>query len=253
MPAVNRAGDRGVHAGPLNASNSGMNATQPEFDFCDITVGQHSYSAHSCAPDCHGDCDEGHDGSTCHAHSYFPLFVGTVPKATWIKDFVDCCECSTTGTGCSQHFISPSNCGLCASDPGVPCQLPWQTSLGRASCCVVADDLGLLVKLKGQFSPPRHYPQRTTTIHPGDSGTLENRVLVKSGGKESCNSGSADGWHFGSSATAWQPDRSVETEITGTYANYSWTGTLPNIAGVGVSYVCGTLPDCDPNDPFCFE
>ena len=87
-------------------------------------------------------------------------------------------------------------------------------------------------------------------INPGDSGTLENRVFIKEGGKEHCNGGADDGWHFGWSSQ-YEPDRAVNTRTVGSYANYSWPGSLPSINGSGYSYYCGTLPEC--NDPICPE
>lgn len=217
------------------------------FDFCDITVIGHSARAKTCAPDCHGDCDEGHDGTTCHAHSFFPQWVYG-QKATKIQDFVDCCICEweLDGSECSTGTISPSNCGACA---GGCWYLPGITSGGAASCCFYAYP-NEIVKLRGKETV-RSYGPRYLTIYPGDLGTLDNRVLVKEGARESCDGGTQNGWHYGADAIAWEPDRSVGTHLDGTYATYNWSGSSPSINGGGYTYYCGTLPEC--TTPPCFE
>lgn len=217
------------------------------YDACDCTLEGVTAYASTCAPDCHSDCDEGHDGTTCHVHQYYRM--GPQNYQTFIADYVDCCECSPYTTLDCGNTINTYNCGACSGG----------CFGGRASCCVY--HLALFVRHRKMTSSNSVGP-RIVRIERGTSAFASNEIAVTQGGRENCGGGSRDGWQ----SYSFPPDRSVSGFRVGAYLNSSWScaAAVPSLSGSGFSCSCyqySTPYDCsdnycdaftDPqNDPDC--
>lgn len=225
----------------LLASSSG-------YDFCDCTLTGATANASTCAPDCGSDCDEGHDGTTCHVHQYYRY--GPANYQTYIADYVDCCECSPYTSFDCGNTINTSNCGFCAGG----------CFGGYASCCVYHLDLFARHR---KVTSSHTVQVRTVRLQRGTSRFASNEILVTQGGREDCDDGSRDGWR----SYSFRPDKSVSSFKVGAWVSSTWScaAPAPSLSGSGFSCSCYQAPAltcsdgyCDPytdpdNDPDCAQ
>jgi hypothetical protein len=219
-------------------------ASTTGYAYCDCTLAGITAYASTCAPDCHSDCDEGHDGTTCHVHQYYRY--GSDSFATFIDDFVDCCECSSLTANDCGNSVNTGDCGFCAGG----------CVGGYPSCCVYSWDLFVRqrsVKTSNSVS------SGFLRLRRGTNRFVSNEILVTQGGREDCLGGSRDGWQ----SYSFPPDRSVSSFRVGAYVNSTWPcdAAAPTLSGSGFTCTCYegafTCPDgyCDGtgSDPDCAD
>lgn len=207
------------------------------YTYCDCTLAGITAFASTCAPDCGSDCDEGHDGTTCHVHQYRRIGSGTY--RTFIDDFVDCCECSQLTASDCGNTVNTENCGACASD------CPWPGT-GYASCCVYHFDL-FARQRKVQTS--HSVGSRVVRVHRGMTSYGSNEIRVTQGGRESCDGGSRDGWQ----SYSFPPDKDVSSFQVGAFVRSTWScaASAPTLSGNGFSCTCYQDPAFSCSDGFC--
>lgn len=207
------------------------------YTYCDCTLAGITAYASTCAPDCGSDCDEGHDGTTCHVHQYYRAGSGTY--RTFIDDFVDCCECSPLTANDCGNSVNTYDCGACAGD------CPWPGE-GHASCCVYHFDL---FARQRKVETSHSVASRVVRIRRGTTSSGSNQIRVTQGGRESCDGGSRDGWQ----SYSFPPDRSVSSFRVGASVHSTWScaATAPTLSGSGFSCTCYQDPSFTCTDGYC--